>query len=166
MKKNDSRYFKWKHSVKLVCLITIFAACYNTSFAQSVTADQDLTFGTFCPSGTSGGTVTIDEFGNRTSSGNVILFSSTFSEAIFTFSAGKRNRTVYNITTNSPRTLSRVGGGGTMKLTLGTPNPTNFYVRKNQTKSFSIGGTLTVGSITANPGGDYTGTFALTFNYY
>jgi hypothetical protein len=166
MKNNDSIYFKWKHSVKLICLITIFAACYNVSFAQSVTADQNLTFGTFCPSGTSGGTITIDYNGNRTSSGNVILFNSTFSEAIFTFRAGTRNRTVYNITTNSPRTLTRVGGGGTMKLTLGTPNPTNFYVRKNQTKSFSIGGTLTVGSITANPGGNYSGTFALTFNYY
>ena len=166
MKKNDSRYVKWKRSVKLICLVAIFTAFYNISFAQSVTVDQNLAFGTFCPSSVSGGTVTIDYSGNRTSSGNVILFNSTFSEAIFTFHSGTRNRTVYSITTNSPRTLTRVGGGGTMKLTLGTPNPTYFYVRKNQVKSFSIGGTLTVGSITANPGGNYSGTFALTFNYY
>jgi len=166
MENNDSRYLRRKHSVKLICLITIFAAFYNVSFAQSVTVDQNLSFGTFCPSGASGGTVTIDVNGNRTSSGNIILFSSTFSEAVLTFHSSNRNKTVYSITKSNQITLSRIGGGGTMKLTLGTPSTTYFYVRKYQTKSFSIGGTLTVGSIAANPGGNYSGTFNLTCNYY
>jgi len=166
MKNNASKYLNWKRSVKLICLITIFTAFYNISFAQSVTVDQNLSFGTFCPSGSSGGTVTIDINGNRTSSGNIILFSSTFSEAVLTFHSSNRNKTVYSITKSSQITLSRIGGGGTMKLTLGTPSTTYFYVRKYQTKSFSIGGTLTVGSIAANPGGNYSGTFHLTCNYY
>lgn len=166
MKRNDSRYFKWKHSVKLICLITIFTACYNVSFAQSVTVDQDLTFGKFCPSSSSGGTVTVSNTGTRSATGNVILFTSSYTEAIFTFFSGNRFRTIYSITTNSPRTLSRVGGGGTMKLTVGTPSPASFTLSKNRSRSFSIGGTLTVGSITANPGGDYTGTFTVTVNYY
>jgi len=166
MKNNDSIYLNWKHSAKLTCLITIFAAFYTVSFAQSVTVDQNLSFGTFCPSGSSGGTVTIDINGNRTSSGNIILFSSTFSEAVLTFHSSNRNKTVYSITKSNQITLSRIGGGGTMKLTLGTPSTTYFYVRKYQTKSFSIGGTLTVGSIAANPGGNYSGTFHLTCNYY
>lgn len=166
MKNNDSKYLKWKHSVKLTCLIAIFTACYNTSSAQSVTSDQDLTFGTFCPSSSSGGTVTVSNTGTRSATGNVILFTSSYTEAIFTFYAENRYRTVYSITTNSPRTLSRVGGGGTMKLTVGSPKPATFAVSKNRFKSFSIGGTLTVGSITANPGGDYTGTFTVTVNYY
>ena len=165
MKNNDSKYLKWKHSVKLICLITIFTAYYNISSAQSITSDQDLTFGIFCPSSSSGGTVTVSNTGGRSATGNVILFTSSYSEAIFTFYAGRKNINVYSITTNSPRNLSRVGGGGTMKLTVGLPSPATFTVNKNKFKSFSIGGTLTVGSITANPGGDYTGTFSVTVNY-
>ena len=160
-----TKYIKRGHSVKLICLVIIFAASYNVSFAQTVAKNQDLTFGIFCPTSSSGGSVTIASNGTRSATGNVFLFASSFTQATFTFSAGSRNRNVFSITTNSPRTLLRTGGGGSMVLTLGTPNPATFIVNRNNTQVISIGGTLTVGSITANPPGSYSGTFALTFNF-
>lgn len=152
-------------SFKVVFLLALLGVCYVPSFAQSVSVTQNLSFGTFCPTNNSGGTVSVDFNGNRTFSGNIFLFNSTFNEAIFTFSAGNKNRNIYLITTNSPRTLSRTGGGGSMTLTLDTPSPATLTVKRNKSASFSIGGTLTVGGIIANPPGDYSGTFRLTVNY-
>lgn len=160
-----TKYITQGHSVRLICLIIIFAASYNVSFAQSVVKNQDLTFGTFCPTSSSGGTVTVSNTGIRSATGNVFLFASSYTQATFTFSAGNRNRNIYSITTNSPRTLLRTGGGGSMTLTLGPRSPATFTVNKNNTRLISVGGTLTVGSIVANPPGNYSATFALTFNY-
>lgn len=159
-----TKYTKQWHSVKLICLVIISAASFNVSFAQSAVKNQDLTFGTFCPTSSSGGTVSVSSTGTRSATGNILLFASSFTQATFTFSAGSRNRNVFSITTNSPRTLLRTGGGS-MTLTLGTPSPASFTVNRNNTRVISIGGTLTVGSITANPPGSYSGTFALTFNF-
>lgn len=137
------------------------------AFAQlTVTKIQDLDFGNFTPIGT-GGTITITSSGTRSASANIVLYPNPIAtQAIFRVNAGSKFRTVTSITKPSSVTLTRVGGGGTMRLVLGTPSPNpQFTISKNQSKNVSIGGTLTVGSIITNPSGDYSGSFLLTFNY-
>lgn len=156
-----------KHIVQLIC-VTVFLVTFPiSSFAQlTVSTTQNLSFGTFASTGT-GGTVVVSSTGVGSATGNVVLITgSAVSAATFRLTAHTGNNRITSITYSNTITLTRSGGGGTMTMTLGTPSPnTSFKINGNQSKNVSIGGTLTVGTTTANPGGSYTGSFSLTFNY-
>ena len=156
-----------KHIVQLIC-VTVFLVNFPiSSFAQlSVSTTQNLSFGTFASTG-GGGTVIVSSTGVGSATGNVVLMSNSIeSAAIFRLTAIKGNNYITSITSSNTATLTRSGGGGTMTMTLGTPSPnTSFSINGNQSKNVSIGGTLTIGTNTANPGGSYTGSFSLYINY-
>ncbi len=146
-----------------VCLLLLFGS--TETYAQiSISSIQDISFGTLLTTG-SGGTATISNTGVVTTTGNVVALSSPIpTEAIFRITnTSGRPHSISSISFPSSITLTR-SGGGTMNLVFGIPNPNStIVVQKKSYTDLSIGATLTVGSISANPGGSYSGTFF--FNY-
>lgn len=136
----------------------------------SLVNTDDLQFGSLI-AGTTGGTVTINPATNaRTATGGVIPVGGGAHRAVFQ-GAGNGGFLI-TISGSTTATLARVGGGapamtatltrnigggalplfGSLALLTGTP------------QTYYIGGTLTVPA--NQPGGDYSGTFTLTVNYY
>jgi len=124
---------------------------------------QHLNFGSFF-NGTGGGQVILSPEGFRTSTGSVLLAAGTFHQAIFDLRLIP-GRWV-QIQLGPATTLEHQGGGGSMSLTIGpTDRGTGFVTTgghpfRNPVK---VGGTLTVGNSAANPPGNYSGTFYITF---
>lgn len=139
----------------------------------TVSKDQDLTFGAFIQTGISG-TVTVGFDNSRQSTGDIILpylvsnYHLDPTPALF-------------VVTALPGTLISIqalGGGSIIQSTLSGNHGgildlridlstqcnkgTSFVATSGSTNVF-IGGTLTVGSLSADPAGDYGGTFDVTF---
>ena len=125
---------------------------------------QGLNFGVFTH-GPSGGTVIVYPNGTRSTTGDIIQLSSgiPFSPAIF--------EVVDNIGTlvsiiNGPDIQLTGSNGGSMTLQLGatsTGSPFITTVPPPGRNEVRIGGTLVVGNPLSNPGGDYSGSFMVTF---
>jgi hypothetical protein len=159
-------------AIFLLCIIFMASGNLNLS-AQNVTITvlQPLNFGTFYP-GLFGGTVSVSSSGSRTSTGTVILINdsqNTPENLSVRLTASKGNTTFYQITFSSPIILTG-SNGGSLTLTMGTPNPdpasSTISVKQNNPATINFGGTLQVGGITANPNGTYTGQFTVNFIYY
>jgi len=124
---------------------------------------QGLSFGDFYPS-TSGGSITIDPYGMRTSVG-VTLAGGIYYQAIFEV-ALLPGRLV-SISLPVGGVLLTGSNGGSMMLTVGPTDKGNSFVTSGGhpfRNPVNIGGTLTVGSTMANPPGSYSGEFFVTFN--
>jgi len=135
----------------------------------TVRATQALNFGDMTIlSGSSGGTVTVDQNGSRSQTGSVILLNlgNQVQPAIFEVKICPGR--MINVT--FPTTTILTGSnGGSMVLNLGPTNiggsGSSFVSNKgcDDIHLIQVGGTLTVGNIGTNPGGLYSGTFSLTF---
>lgn len=126
---------------------------------MTVSNIRSLSFGIFYH-GASGGTVTIDAFGGRTVSGDVIAIGSIalFWPAVFEIDAEPGTMVTWLATTT---TLTCTGG--TMVLDIDAPaNAYILAVRESGTLQVGIGGTLTVDGV-ASPPGSYSGSFSITF---
>jgi len=130
----------------------------------TITINQGLAFGTFCPYG-AGGTVTISDYGVRSYTGNIVLMSSTYHECSFTLSTTNYSREVLYLNIQTPVTLKRTGSNNTLSLSLDTSNNVGWDIYSYNPVTLYMGGTLTVRSITYNPGGTYTGSFTITAIY-
>jgi hypothetical protein len=124
---------------------------------------QILSFGAFYH-GASGGTVTIEPSGVRSSTGSVVLLNMgyTYSAAMFEIQAHRG--TVVSIL-NGPDVMLTGIPSGSMSLHIGNTNPTSPFVSNvnfNVKIPLYVGGTLTVGNSAANPPGTYTGSFLMT----
>lgn len=149
--------------VKFFLLFMFLIIGKTTAYSQTITYNQPLLFGTFTP-GSSGGTITVSNTGARSTTGTVIALSgSTVQQAIFNIRiSGNRTITAINI---SNTTLTRTGGGGSLSLTFTATNPSPPFALNNsngRNRDVSVGGTLTIGTISANPAGQYSGTFTVT----
>ncbi|MDP3013597.1 MAG: DUF4402 domain-containing protein, partial [Candidatus Subteraquimicrobiales bacterium] len=123
---------------------------------------QGLSFGTFFPS-TSSGTVSVSHSGSRTGNG-VILAGGFWNQAIFVVELLPGR--LVSISIGTDVVLTRTGGGGSMNLSIGPTDKGNSFVTSGGhpfRNLVNVGGTLTVGTITVNPPGEYTGTFSVTF---
>jgi hypothetical protein len=137
----------------------------------TVNSTQALHFGSFCLQniGSSGGTVTVDWQGTRTSTGQVILLETApaYQAAIFEVNLCQGRNIVI---TYSATTILTGSNGGSLTLNIGPTEKgvsgTAFQVNTDCSfiTQLRVGGTLTVGSNAANPGGNYTGSFSITFN--
>ncbi len=129
--------------------------------AVSVSTLQHLSFGTFIQSGVSG-TVVVDYNGFRTATGYIILpnSSSVVTPALFQVTA--LPGTLITIS-NGPDVPLSGSNGGTVMLTIGPSSTGSPFVARSLTTNVFIGGTLTVNSLAANPAGNYSGTFQVTF---
>jgi hypothetical protein len=123
-----------------------------------------LGFGAFTQ-GAVGGTVTINSGGSRSSTGDVILLGLGIPFSTAAYRIVGNQGTVVSIL-NGPDVSLPGSGGGSMILHLGNTSPLSPFVITTIPPAFMllyIGGTLTVGSPAANPPGNYSGTFNITF---
>lgn len=130
---------------------------------------QTLNFGDITlSSALSGGTVTVNYSGTRSTTGNVIGLSTVNNphQAIFEYKLCPGRSVIINY----PATVILSGSsGGTLTLHVGDTNfgPSGSVFTSNKgcddATLVHVGGTVEVGALTANPPGLYTGTFDLTF---
>ena len=127
----------------------------------TVSTAQQLRFGSFIQAGVNG-TVTVTYDGFRTATGSIILpnMSSIVTPALFIVDA--EPGTLITIV-NGPTAILTGSNGGTISLELGQSNTHSPFITRSQYTEVFIGGTLTVGSLSANPAGFYNGTFQVTF---
>jgi hypothetical protein len=174
------RYFNNIRPLRVVSLFIVLQLLFaGMAFSQpvlpartfTVSATQGLHFGTFCLQniGSSGGTVTVDYDGSRTSTGEVMLLSAApeSREAIYEINLCQGRSVIMTY----PATAILAGNnGGYMTLNIGPtekgPSGTTFEGNTNCgfITQIHIGGTLVIGSNAANPGGTYTGSFNIIFN--
>lgn len=138
--------------------------------AVTVKNAQGILFGTFAH-GESGGTVTVTHEGARTATGSVILISqgSFASPAVFLVEGIKG--TLITISPIMDATLNGGNPAGHLTLKFDIPNiaassgnPFILPYDSPAQMEVRIGGTLIVGNSGANPPGNYSGTFYVTFN--
>lgn len=125
-----------------------------------VSTAQHLQFGSFIQNGLSG-TVTVSPEGMRTATGSIILpnIHSIVSPALFIVDA--EPGTLITILNGNNSVISN--GGYNMELSIGDASTQSPFVTRSQQTFVYIGGTLTVGPLSANPAGTYSGTFQVTF---
>jgi len=121
---------------------------------------SSLNFGTFCYGDGSGTTVTISAEGLQSRTGNIVLISSFFSPAIYDVISIPG--TLITIA-NGPDTELTGSNGGKLLLHIGNSFPQSPFITTNEYTEVKIGGTLTIGVVSANPPGIYGGTFSVTF---
>ena len=130
--------------------------------AVSVYTYQQLNFGTFILTGTSG-SVTVSSAGVRSFSSPDFYapgsMFSTVSAALFSVDA--EPGTLITIV-NGPDVYLN-GPGAKLILKIGESSTGSPFITTGTSTSVSIGGKLTVFSLTGNPEGNYTGTFDVTF---
>jgi hypothetical protein len=169
---NATELFKHLRSGLITSII--LCCCVGFSFAQpvlpqrtiTVTPTQGIHFGTFCLTGSTGGTVIVGWDGSRTSTGSIGLLNitPTAHPAIFAIKLCE-GRTV-NIVFQDQIILSG-SNGGTLTLDLGPTergaNHSTFFTNSdcNFITPLGVGGTLHIPG-TAIPG-TYSGSFAITF---
>jgi len=131
--------------------------------AVTVSTIQHLNFGTFIVSG-AGGTVTVDSYGIRSAYNDIYLpsISSTTTPTPALFVVTALPGTLITIV-NGPDAPLSSSNGGTIMLKIGQSSTGSPFVTKGLTTDVFIGGTLTVGSLSANPAGNYNGSFQITF---
>ena len=125
-----------------------------------------LNFGSFT-GGQSGGTVTVDDLGTRTATGEVFLLNlgDPPSSAIFDLKANPG--TLITITTNGDYFLDG-NNGGEVRLVIDSFSTGQTFITTAVPPLMNeifVGGTLHIGNETQSPPGYYTGSFSLTFNY-
>jgi hypothetical protein len=125
---------------------------------------QGLIFGAFFQ-GITGGTVILYPDGSRSVTGSIVQanLGYPFSPAIFEVEANPG--TLISIMNGSDVTLTG-SNGGTLSLHIGTSNTGSPFVATATSPARTIvriGATLTVGPAPANPAGNYSGMFSITF---
>lgn len=133
---------------------------------MQVTTWQNMNFGAFI-GGQSGGTITLLPGGDRTATGTVfpVFMGFNFEPAIFEVEALPGNIIHINLPVSSTLTGSN-GGSLILSIAQNQTSPLSPFVNtinppfKMQVR---VGGTLTIGSPSEDPAGNYTGTFAVTF---
>lgn len=127
----------------------------------TVSTAQHLSFGSFIQSGNYG-TVTVTYNGFRTATGSVLLpyVSAIISPALFIVDA--EPGTLITIV-NGPDVQLTGSNSGFLTLHLEEASTRTPFITTGTTTDVFIGGTLSVGSLMANPAGAYSGSFQVTF---
>lgn len=169
---NQIQYILLRKLIMLFCLFVCLMVFHIQADAQeqpprpiavTVSTAQHLRFGSFIQAGANG-TVTVTFDGFRTATGSIILpnMSSIVTPALFIVDA--EPGTLITIV-NGPTATLTGSNGGTISLQLGEANTGPRIITSPGSKytDVFIGGTLTIGSLMANPPGFYNGTFQVTF---
>lgn len=149
------KYRRW-------CVLVCAAAATSISAAQTVSALQTLSFGSFA-AGAGGGTVTIGAGGARSQVGGVTLLSSAPGSASL-FSVTGTPSATYAITLPANGVVTLTAGAASMAVNnfISSPGLTG-ALNGGGSQALSVGATLSVGSHQAS--GAYTGSFDVTINY-
>lgn len=122
---------------------------------------QNLNFGAFYQ-GVSGGTVDVNQYGVRTSSGDIVLLDLGFFYFPAIFEINANSGTIISIL-NGPDVDLSDGNGHTINLHISSSYPNSPFVTIEALTNIYIGGTITVGGSLVDPPGNYSGTFLITF---
>ena len=127
----------------------------------TVSTLQHLSFGTFIQNGVLG-TVTVTPQGSRIASGSIILptFFSVVTPSLFEIAAKPGTLITIN---NGPDSQLTGSNGGFLTLQVGDASTGTTFITSALNTEVFIGGTLVVGSVLANPPGEYSGVFQVTF---
>ncbi len=155
--------------IQIAAAIFFLSVFLNEAKAQedpprpsSITFTTNLSFGAFSH-GPAGGTLTVDEFGFRSSTGSVVLLLMGFPVSAAHFNIYSNQGTLINILSIPDFPLT--WGGYSMNVNIESTNPVLPFVNTNPYSTpteLTIGATLTVGNSSANPPGSYIGTFNVT----
>lgn len=165
----------YTHFLNRLFLTTVLLMCINFSFSQpalpqrsiTVTATQPIHFGTFCVTGSAGGTVTVGYDGSRTSSGDIILLAMAPSAqpAIFEIKLCQGRNIILTFATTTTLSGSM---GGLLTLDIGPSEKgiNGAVFTSNSDCNFitplRVGGTLHIPATA--PQGTYSGNFDITLN--
>lgn len=130
----------------------------------TVSLSQNLSFGAFYHLA-AGGSVIIYTDGSRSSTGDVVLLTMGYSFATGLYDVVAYPGTLVSILNGPDATLTG-SGGGSLTLQIGNSDPSSPFIVTTMPPAATqlrIGGTLIVGNPIANPPGDYSGTFDVTF---
>jgi len=130
----------------------------------TVSLVQNLSFGAFYH-GNTGGTVIIYPTGSRSATGDVVLLNLGYSFATGLYDVVANPGTLVSIL-NGPDAILTGSGGGSLTLHIGDSDPDSPFIITTMPPAATqlrIGGTLIVGNPGANPPGNYSGTFDVTF---
>jgi hypothetical protein len=127
----------------------------------NVTVNQDLGFGAFYH-GAVGGDVTVNPDGSRSATGDVVLLTLGYPFSAAEYRIVGRPGTVVSLL-NGPDVLLPGSNGGSLNLHIGSSDPASPFILTPGPFLVNVGGTLTVGNPLANPPGDFSGTFDITF---
>src|SRR5450759_3335754 len=130
----------------------------------TVNLSQNLSFGAFYH-GNAGGSVIIYPTGSRSSTGDVVLLNLGYSFSTGLYDVVANRGTLVSII-NGPDVLLSGSNGGSLTLKIGDSNPSGPFIITTTPPAATqvrIGGTLIVGNPLANPPGNYSGTFDVTF---
>lgn len=131
---------------------------------MKVTVFQNLNFGAFIQSSTSG-EVTIDPQGSRSVNGGIIPVFLTYQYYPSIFEVEAIPGSVISIL-NGPDAILTGSNGGNLTLHIGSSIPSSPFINTMNPPyrtQIRIGGTLIVGNSSANPSGDYIGYYSITF---
>lgn len=148
-------------SIVLILLCFSANAQENPPRPLQVRTFQNLSFGAIIQ-GNSGGTVTIDPQGSRSTTGDVVLTYQSHSYYPAIFEVDAIPGSIINIDFGSPTVLSMGSWSMSMQINSSVPH-SPFINTKSTNTEVRIGGTLTIGNNLANPAGDYLGFFTITF---
>lgn len=157
--------FKRNRFLKFICAGLFLFLSHSHLIAQEPTVItlQDISFGAFFQ-GSSGGTVTVYPDGTRLVSGDIIeanISGFSYCPAIFEVEADPG--TLISILKGSDTSMPS-SNGGSISLQVGDSDISfPIIVPPSGRIQVSMGGILTVGNTQANPSGDYTGSFEVTF---
>jgi hypothetical protein len=153
--------------ILVICLMVIYLpgkSQEDPPKPMAVTTFQNLSFGAIIQ-GFSGGTVIIYPNGSRSVTGDILQVNLGYSYYPAIFEVGANLGTLVTIL-NGPDVTLHGSNGGTMTFHLGESDPPSPFINSLQPPGLTqvrIGGTLSVGSALANPAGDYSGAFSVTF---
>ncbi len=125
---------------------------------------QYLAFGAFYQ-GNSGGSVIIYSDGSRSRTGDVVLLGMGFNFSAGLYDIVGNRGTLISILDSSATLTGDNGGSMTLQISSVTnpPYPVIITTDPPASTQVSIGGTLIVGTPLANPPGNYSGIFSVTF---
>ena len=150
-------------SIKILffSLLVIFLSPISYAATIGISTISDLVFGKFAAG--SGGTVVISPAGARSSTGGVVLLSSSTISAANFHITGDANL-VFSITLPNNGDVNLSSGGQSMPVTNFTVSPASpAALDSTGNKIIAVGGALTVDS--GKQSGDYNGAFNITVNY-
>ena len=162
-----------KEPMLLISIVVLILSCNLRLGAQelpprpitvTVNMSQNLAFGAFYHFNT-GGTVTINSDGSRSSTGDVVLLNLGFSYSTGLYDLVGNPGTLVSIL-KGPDAVLPGSNGGSMTLKIGDTDPVSPFIitiMPPAVTQLRIGGTLIVGSPLSNPPGNYSGTFDITF---
>lgn len=147
-----------------IATIALAALLLAPGFGQaktSFTNNRALAFGRFV-AGT-GGTIILSPAGARTSTGGVLLLSSSPASASFTWSDTSPANAGKTCAIGLPSSATLSNGTNQMTLNQFTSNPSGTSLMTGGSLTFTVGATLTVGA--NQPRGNYSGSFSVTIQY-